>query len=506
MRLWKARLTDKQIVEELQKHIDTSQYGIGLRRTRQQNHTSETIHEAMVELRSMYPKAGTREMISLLFHEKEMSVSRRVVGEYFTTHEPDLVRQRKAGRLQRRRFWAAGVNDIWAVDQHDKWLCFGLALHTGIEPFSGQILWMKVWHSNRNPQLILSYYFHTVEQFGFIPLITQSDPRTENFGIANAQTMLRQMHDPSLSGFVQHRWMRRKKNIMPEIAWSQLRRRFTPGFESLLEQGVEEGWYDIDNTLQLKLKAFPSLPTRLISLHKVLPHGIPELIHTSPEDYNALDFKVTMSAESLDYVRQLYINPSHAVFERVPPSLGACIEQCYNQLNRPPVNRASAWMVYLDLVYILRQRVETLPILKEIDIRMTDEDDDDELPLLEGFQDLPYHENAMHYYMGGVGGGMGLQPEHIQALDAFEEDEPFTVYNDIDAVPDVLITTFSEDSDSDSDCTQPLCSYNTMTMYQFGQTTTKQWVILPPPKYGVRGLLVTTTQDRRWQTANRRSN
>ncbi|KAH0826444.1 hypothetical protein J3R83DRAFT_5430, partial [Lanmaoa asiatica] len=62
-----------------------------------------------------------------------------------------------------------------------------------------------------------------------VPMITQSDPGTENFGIANAQTMLRQMHDPSLSGFVQHRSMHSKKNIMPEITWSQFRRRFPPG-------------------------------------------------------------------------------------------------------------------------------------------------------------------------------------------------------------------------------------------------------------------------------------
>ena len=53
-------------------------------------------------------------------------------------------------------------------------------------------------------------------------MVTQSDPGTENFGIANAQTLLRQMHDVTLEGFVQHQWMRTKKNIMPEIAWSQL--------------------------------------------------------------------------------------------------------------------------------------------------------------------------------------------------------------------------------------------------------------------------------------------
>ena len=88
---------------------------------------------------------------------------RAVMREYFVTYEPDLMRQQKVNHLQCRRFWAAGVNDIWAIDQHDKWLRFDLALHTGIEPFSGHILWMKVWHSNRNPQLILSYYIEAVE-------------------------------------------------------------------------------------------------------------------------------------------------------------------------------------------------------------------------------------------------------------------------------------------------------------------------------------------------------
>ena len=82
-------------------------------------------------------------------------------------------------------------------------------------------------------------------------MVTQSDPGTENFRIANAQTMLCQMHDPTLTGFVQHCWMRTKKNIMPEIAWSQLWRHFTPGFETLLEEGVTSGLYDPDNMLQL---------------------------------------------------------------------------------------------------------------------------------------------------------------------------------------------------------------------------------------------------------------
>lgn len=168
-----------------------------------------------------------------------------MIQAYFAIYEPDLVRERKAQRLR-----------------------FGLALHTGIEPFSGRIMWIRVWHSNRNPQLILSYYLDTIQTLGRkcfhvllaiihrifildIPMVTQSDPGTENYGIANAHTMLRQWHDPALQGTLQHRWMWTKKNVMPEITWSQLRRRFTPGFESILDRGVDEGWYDSSNTLQV---------------------------------------------------------------------------------------------------------------------------------------------------------------------------------------------------------------------------------------------------------------
>jgi hypothetical protein len=52
---------------------------MGLQRTRQQNHSIESIRDTMVDLREAYPNAGAREMVSLLFHEKDMSVSRYLI-------------------------------------------------------------------------------------------------------------------------------------------------------------------------------------------------------------------------------------------------------------------------------------------------------------------------------------------------------------------------------------------------------------------------------------------
>lgn len=49
---------------------------MGLYRTRKQGHDIESIHGAMLRLRPQYPKAGIREIISLLFHEEGMQVPR----------------------------------------------------------------------------------------------------------------------------------------------------------------------------------------------------------------------------------------------------------------------------------------------------------------------------------------------------------------------------------------------------------------------------------------------
>jgi len=84
-----------------------------------------------------------------------------------------------------------------------------------------------------------------------MPLITQSDPGSENYGIANGHTTLCHWHDPNLAGTIQRHWMRAKKNVKPEITWSQLCRCFTPGFENILEIGTTNGWYDMNRPLDM---------------------------------------------------------------------------------------------------------------------------------------------------------------------------------------------------------------------------------------------------------------
>jgi hypothetical protein len=83
-----------------------------------------------------------------------------------------------------------------------------------------------------------------------VPIITQSDPGTENYGVANTHTTIRHRLDPNLVGTLQHRFADGHNNILSEIKWSVFRRDFSPGFEDILELGVNNGWYDANDNLE----------------------------------------------------------------------------------------------------------------------------------------------------------------------------------------------------------------------------------------------------------------
>ncbi|KAI6045899.1 hypothetical protein EDC04DRAFT_2865074 [Pisolithus marmoratus] len=237
-------------------------------------------------------------------------------------------------------FWAAGVNDIWAVDQHDKWIHFGLALHTGIEPFSRKILWIHIWHSNRNPQLILTYFLDVVNELG-------STLGSENYGI---------WHDPTLEGTLQHQWM-------------------------MIFQWIFIPW------LQAELNAYQdhvNHTAKWCNHNKVLPHGVPELIFSTPQDYGTLDLKFMVDRAALKHVYHLYINPSHPVFDLVPSPLNTHLEACYNNLGCPAVTCHTVWDIYLDLLHAVQYHA-----------------------LLQS--DLPFNDmDGSYYYMGGGSGGLSL--------------------------------------------------------------------------------------------------
>ena len=86
-----------------------------------------------------------------------------------------------------------------------------------------------------------------------------SDCGQENNGIANLHTTIRHQLDPSLHETLQHCWCIDKTNIKAEAMWSQLRRQWSPGFEDILDYGLNEGLYSPSNALEKLPNSFPLL-------------------------------------------------------------------------------------------------------------------------------------------------------------------------------------------------------------------------------------------------------
>ena len=91
---------------------------------------------------------------------------RPLITSYLRATEPDALASRRANRFRQKRFWCAGVNDVWCLDQHDKWLRFGLFFHGSVDPFMMYNNWLKIWWTDKNPRLIVRFYLEAARKIG----------------------------------------------------------------------------------------------------------------------------------------------------------------------------------------------------------------------------------------------------------------------------------------------------------------------------------------------------
>jgi len=166
--------------------------------------------------------------------------------------------------------------------------------------------------------------------------------------------------------------MIKHQNILSEIKWSTFRRDFAPGFEDILDQGVFEGWYDVNDTLQNLVFRWLAIPWIQAEIdqwvlhrnlnapraykHKILPHGIPNLIRTKPHVYGSFDFKVLVPPELFDEAEAVYAPADDPVFELVPPVFDAVAKTLYGELGELPVSSDTLWTVYRQLLLKFCQR------------------------------------------------------------------------------------------------------------------------------------------------------
>ncbi|KAI9437089.1 hypothetical protein BJY52DRAFT_1130177, partial [Lactarius psammicola] len=370
-------MSDKDIATSVMDHFDPARYGIsvytvrrrrkdwGLESTRRQKHTVQTIAAFVDDIKKRFPNRGAETIRKALLLENKIHVSRPIIAEYLRQSEPDAVDAWRYKRFKRWNFIAIGPNEMWSLDQHDKFKRYGLFFHVGLDPFPGVIHWCKVWWTVRNPKLIARFYLDTARSIGGIPLITQSDPGTENINVAYAHTALRHQMEPSLDGSIQHWWFRKHGNIKPEIHWSIFRRDWAVGFQALLNKGVNSGYYDIGDPLECLVFHFVFIPfiQREIDawVHqcnwtqcrsdrkKVLPKGIPMIILQKPHKWKAADYKIPVPPEVLDEIEKKYTPPNDPVFELVPCEFAVHANAVWTAMGSPQPQFHNAWEIYLHI-------------------------------------------------------------------------------------------------------------------------------------------------------------
>lgn len=182
------------------------------------------------------------------------------------------------------------------------------------------------------------------------------------------------MHDPELAEGVQHAWKRDKSNIKAEIEWSQLRRRWSAGFEDILEEGAALRNFDRMNPLQVLLFRYLFIPwiqteldhhrrrinnfAKRANVHKLTPVGVPVDIHFRPHEKGARDFKVTLSNGAVAAARQEYTDEKHRVFQMVPTTFNEAADAIWTGLGIPLVNHLNVWMIYSDMLEQLEVSIQ----------------------------------------------------------------------------------------------------------------------------------------------------
>jgi hypothetical protein len=163
------------------------------------------------------------------------------------------VELRKRHRLRRRQYSAAGPNFIWHVDGYDKLKPFGLCVSGCIDEFSRKIIWLDVYKTNSDPQVIGGYYMTVVQKLNGCPLIIRTDPGTENACIRDLQKFLLRNCDPE--GNYVYLCGSSTANQRIEAFWGQLRKEcieyWLAGLHKLQYSGDYSGDFLDNNIMQM---------------------------------------------------------------------------------------------------------------------------------------------------------------------------------------------------------------------------------------------------------------
>ena len=192
----------------------------------------------ILELLHEYSSLHGYRFIHLACVRNGFVVSRDDVRLLLTVLDPVGVSKRSAKKLRRRVYHARGPNCVWHMDGYDKLKPYGLCISGAIDGFSRHVMWLSVYSTNNNPNIIAGYYMETVQKFGGAPAVVRADMGTEN--------CLVEIIEKSLVGDNSFRYGRSTTNQRIECWWSFLWKHCVQYWMDILEDIKDEGLFTGD--------------------------------------------------------------------------------------------------------------------------------------------------------------------------------------------------------------------------------------------------------------------
>ena len=140
-------------------------------------------------------------MWRLLVNDHDIRIPRDMVLQMMREIDSEGVRQRKAHRHVRHRYYAHGPNYVWHVDGYDKLKPYGFCFNGAIiDGYSRRILWLEVSNSNNSSGVIAKYYLDALTNLGVCPRPLRCDRRTDNAKLSVLQPFFRYNDTDNFSG------------------------------------------------------------------------------------------------------------------------------------------------------------------------------------------------------------------------------------------------------------------------------------------------------------------
>ena len=169
-----------------------------------ENVSVDQVRDAVArELRGPGKLLGYRAMHRKVRQEHGLNVPRDLVHAVMYELDPEGLESRAVGARRKKTkgcFSSKGPNWVHSVDEHDKLMgyqnsTFPLAIYGCLDTCSRKLLWLRIWTSNSDPDLIGRWYLEYLYESKAMASYIRMDKGTETGTMATMHAFLRRNHE-----------------------------------------------------------------------------------------------------------------------------------------------------------------------------------------------------------------------------------------------------------------------------------------------------------------------